>query len=395
MKRSRSRLLVGFGTVSVLISLFLLFRENNVGEATGDTPIYKEFRVERGTFQTVVSASGVVKPIDRVEIKSKASGQIMVLSIERGDYVRKGDLIAKLDQRDERAELEQARANLDIAKAELRQAQLNFDRRDQLFKKGLISEEALGEIELNLAVAKGKLVQARTAVGRAEERFSESVVRAPIDGTILQKYVEEGQIIASGVSNVGGGSPIADIADMTRVHVEAGVDEIDIGKINEGQTARVVAEAYPEIQFKGKIVRIAPEAKVEQNVTLFDVIIEVENGDGKLKSGMNATVEITIEKKEDVLIAPTLVLKMPRRRKGKPDVRMAFVRQGDEFVSRKVEVGLFNFKQAEIISGLQEGDIVGVAMVSRLKQDSERLQNRIRSSRGFGSPSSSSSQKTK
>ena len=134
------------------------------------------------------------------------------------------------------------------------------------------------------------------------------MARAPIDGIILQKYVEEGQIIASGVSNVSGGTPIVDIADMNSVYIEAGIDEIDIGKILAGQSATIIAEAYPNIKFRGKIVRIAPEAKIEQNVTLFDVIVEVVNTEGKLKSGMNTSIEITIKKEENVLLVPTAAL---------------------------------------------------------------------------------------
>lgn len=370
---------------------FLLFRIGNFSSAKEEGVKYKKLLIQRGTFQIAVSASGEVKPIDRIEIKSKASGRIEELPIEEGDFVEKDDLIARLDQKDERAEVEQAQADLDIAKAELKQAQHTFDRREQLFQKGLISEEERDQIELSLAVARGKLVQAKTALERAKERFSESVVQAPIDGVILQKYVEEGQIIASGVSNVGGGTPIVDIADMSSVYIEAGIDEIDIGKVKVGQSAIVVAEAYPQLKFHGKIVRIAPEAKIEQNVTLFDVIIEVKNTDGKLKSGMNANVEITIVKKENVLLAPAIALHTPKGPKAKPNVRVVLLKKGNEFVPKRVEIGLSNFKQAEVVSGLQEGDILGVPMTSRLKAANERLEERIRSTRGFGTSSSSSS----
>lgn len=388
MKLTKKQLLLGVGTIALVILGFLFFQNGSVDEAIGDAPKYKELEVRRGTFQIIVSATGEVKPIDRIEIKSKASGVVEELPVEQGDFISKGTLIARLDQKDERAELEQAQADLDIAKAELKQAEHNFKRRDQLFQKGLISEEELGEIELNLATAKGKLIQAKTALERARERLAEAIVRAPIDGIILQKYVEEGQIITSGVSNVSGGTPIADIADMSSVHIEAGIDEIDIGKVKEGQSAIVVAEAYPQKRFRGKIVRIAPEARIEQNVTLFDVIIEVENTNGLLKSGMNANAEITIVRKEDVLLVPALALQMPKgkRKRGRPNrnLRITLLKQGDEFVPHKVEVGLSNFKDAVVVSGLKEGDILGVPMLSRLKAANERFEQRIRSSRTFG-----------
>lgn len=386
----KKQILIGLGVIAVAILVFFIFKNGELDEAKGDAPHYKEFTISKGTFEIVVSATGVVQPIDRVEIKSKASGTIEELAIEQGDHVKKGDLIARLDQKDERAEYEQAQANLDIARAELKQAQLNYDRRGRLFEKGLVSEEELGEIELALATAKGKLVQAKTALERATERLAEAVVRAPINGVILQKYVEEGQIIASGVSNVSGGTPIVDIADMNSVYIQAGVDEIDIGKIRPGQAAVVRAEAYPNLQFNGTIVRIAPEAKVEQNVTLFDVIIEVENTDDKLKSGMNATAEITIVSKDDVLLVPAVALQQSGQRGGPGAARTVFIKQGDKFVPHEIEIGLSSFKDAEIVSGLKEGDIVGVPMYSRLQADNERMERMIRSSRSFGTSSNDS-----
>ncbi|MFQ5786671.1 MAG: efflux RND transporter periplasmic adaptor subunit, partial [Thermodesulfobacteriota bacterium] len=270
-------------------------------------------------------------------------------------------------------------------KAELKQAQSTFDRRNQLFQSNLISEEEQDQIELGLAVARGKLVQATTALERAKERLNESVVRSPINGIILQKYVEKGQIIASGVSNVSGGTPIVDIADMSSVYIEAGIDEIDIGKIRLGQSSIVVAEAYPKLKFSGKIVRIAPEAKIEQNVTLFDVIIEVGNTEGKLKSGMNTDIQISIVNREDVLLAPAIVFQqISLEANAQSNERMVLLKQGNKFVPHKVKIGLSNFKQVEILSGLTENSILGVPITSRLKEENDWRENRIKKSRSFG-----------
>lgn len=387
MRLSKTRIIISLVLIAIFVTIVVYFVNGKATDGQKGGPKFKEFTVQRGTFRVIVSANGVVKPIDRVEIKSKASGQIEELPVEEGDYVRKGQLIARLDQKDERAAVAQAQADLDIAKAELQQAQRIYDRRNELFEKQLVSEEEWNQIELNLTVAKGKLVQVTTTLERAQERLSESVVRAPIDGVILQKYVEEGQIIASGVSNVGGGTPIVDIADMSSVHIEAGIDEIDIGKVQIGQSALVTAEAYPQIQFTGEVVRIAPEAKIEQNVTLFDVVVEVENTDGKLKSGMNTAIEITIVEKNDILLAPAVALQTPSGPPGQSDERMVFLKKDDEFVPRRVTIGLSNFRQAEILSGLNEGDILGVPMTSRLKAENEQMEERIRSSRSFGTSS--------
>ncbi len=399
MRNIKGILITGISLISVIAGITVFFLSGNGSDSGRNRIKFKEVIVERGTFQIIVMANGVVKSIDRIEIKSKASGEIVELPVEEGDFISQGDLIARLDQKDERAEAAQTQADFDIAMAELKQAQSTFERRNQLFQDNLISEEEQGQITLDLAVAKGKVIQASTTLERTQERLSEAVVRAPIDGTILQKYVEEGQIIASGVSNVSGGTPIVDIADMSSVYIETGIDEIDIGKVQIGQFATVIAEAYPELEFNGEIVRIAPEAKIEQNVTLFDVVVEVKNNDGKLKSGMNTRVEIEIAKKENVLLAPVITMQIPDAKdlgdyqNRDANVRSVLLKQEGKFILQIVETGLSNFKQVIILAGVEEGSILGVPMTSRLKNENDRLEARIRSSRSFGSKKRSPSSK--
>ena len=348
----------------------------------------KDVTVERGRFRLAVSASGLVRPIDRIELKSKASGEVTELPIEVGDRVEKGALIAQLDQLEERAALAQAGANLEIARAELELAEKNFERRKQLFSSDVIAKEARDETELNLAVARGKLLQATTTLERARERMQDSVITAPVDGIILQKYVESGQIIASGVSNVGGGTPIADIADMRDAHIEAGVDEIDIGKITVGQIATIRADAYPDQVYEGEVVRIAPEARVEQNVTVFDVVVEVQNTDGNLKSGMNTTVEIVIVDLPDVLTIPVTAVQESDtgrdRSPGGGGAATVLVKEGNDYVPHEVRTGSTNYRLVEVLSGLEEGAVLGIPMVSRLKEENDRLDARVRDSRSFG-----------
>ncbi len=357
-------------------------------DAGQDAPRYKEVTAERADFRIAVTANGLVKPIDRIELKSKASGAVIELPIEVGDQVEKGALIAKLDQVDERTALAQARADLDIARAELDLAEKNFERRQQLFSGDIISKEAQDQTELDLAVARSKLVQATTALDRAEEQMEDTVITSPVDGIILQKYVERGQIIASGVSNVGGGTPIADVADMRDVHIEAGIDEIDISKIVVGQKAAIRAEAYPEKVYTGEVVRIAPEARVEQNDTLFDVVVRVENIDANLKSGMNATVEVVIVEQPDLLTIPMAALQSASAgREGSPTVSassLVLVKDGGEYVPREIRTGRTDHRVIEVLDGLREGDVLGIPMVARLKEENDRLDARVRRTRSFG-----------
>ncbi len=381
---------VAVGVAAVVVTLLWLRGDGGVEGPDGTK--YKDVTAERTAFRLAVSADGLVRPIDRIELKSKASGEVIELPIEVGDRVEQGALIAKLDQVDERTALVQAQADLDIARAELGLAEKNYERRQQLFKNKVIAREAQDETELDLAVARSRLVQATTALERAQERMEDSVISAPVGGVILQKYVEKGQIIASGVSNVGGGTPIADIAAMDTVHIEAGVDEIDIGKIRVGQAATIRAEAYLEHVYHGKVVRIAPEARVEQNVTLFDVVVRVENSDGNLKSGMNATVEVVIVDRADVLTIPVSALQEARAGpNGAPGAApsegaapIVLVKENGSYVRREVRTGMSNYRIVEVLEGLEEGEVLGIPMVSRLKADHDRLDERVRRSRSFG-----------
>ncbi len=373
-------------TASLLTALAITLSGCSDADGTDDAPAgpsYKEVTPERGTFRIIVNANGLVRPIDRIELKSKASGEVIELPIEVGQQIARGTVIAKLDPIDARTALEQTQADHDIALAELALAEKNFERRKELFGRNVISLEAQDQTELDLAVARGKRIQTTTARERAEERMRDTTITAPVDGIILQKYVEKGQIIASGVSNVGGGSPIADIADMSAIHIEAGVDEIDIGKIQVGQHATIRAEAYPDIRYSGTVARIAPEARLEQIITLFDVITRVENIDGNLKSGMNATVEIVVVEVPDVLTIPITALQ-DRGDSLSAGEAQVLVKQGDVFGERAIQIGRNDHRVVEVTQGLSEGDVLGIPMVSRLKRDHERLDSRIRQSRSFG-----------
>jgi len=378
------RALGSIGLVLATAAIGACSLQSNDGADPQSEPSYKKVVVERLPLRIAVTAGGLVRPIDRIELKSKASGEVIDLPIEVGDSIAKGTLVAKLDQVEERNALAQARTDLDIARAELELAEKNFERRKQLFSSDVISKEAQDQTELDLAVARSQLVRANTGLERTQERMEDTIIQAPVDGIILQKYVEKGQIIASGVSNVGGGTPIADIADMRRVHVEAGIDEIDIGRIDVGQRAAVRAEAFADHLYEGVVVRIAPEARVEQNVTLFDVVVEVENSNARLKSGMNANVEIVIVDEPAALLIPLAALQREAQGTGGAEVPVVLVEDAGDFVRREIRTGRTDYRVVEVLSGLSAGDVLGIPMVSRLKDEHDRMDARIRRSRSFG-----------
>jgi len=318
MKRVRVIVL----TVTLIVAVFaggyyFLGSSKEPETPTVSGQVQRVVRVTRGNLNLVVSANGVVQPINRVEIKSKASGQIEQLNFEEGQFVQKGDLLIALDQRTAKNDYEQAKADLELAQANLKQAENNYRRAQELFSKNLISEQERDQSRVDFVRAQSQLIKAQAALSSAEERLRDTRVVAPISGIILTKNVEIGQIISSGVSNVGGGTLLATLADMNEVHVETNVDEVDIGKVRVGQRAKVVADAYPDESFWGEVVRIAPLGKTQQNVTTFNVIVLVKNIGNRLKAGMSASVDIEIFNRQNVLLVPAEALKDPQSEQGR------------------------------------------------------------------------------
>lgn len=369
--------------------------------------------VKRGNLIVAINSNGIVESILAVELKSKASGEIIELSIEEGDFINKGQLIARLDAATAENDYNQAKADVEVARVALSQAEKQAERQKQLYSQGLISELDFESATLAREQANSRLVQAKVALEYAKERLSDTVIKSPIDGIVLKKYVEKGQIIASGISNVSGGTTIATIADMSKVYIRASVDEVDIGQIAPAQKATVNAESYPDREFYGEVLRIHPQAKVEQNVTTFDVTIEVDNAEGLLMSGMNASVEIIAGYKENVLLIPREALtdmrtiarmagaqpgsaeelqksNMPggstsqpgfhqkqTQKKSNP-TRMVIAVVNGQQEPWQVEIGMSNFEQAEVLSGLVEGDTVLTTITSKALQDREAFLERIR-----------------
>ncbi|HPR64267.1 MAG TPA: efflux RND transporter periplasmic adaptor subunit [Thermoanaerobaculia bacterium] len=368
----------------LLFAGLLIFSLSSCSRARGETPDigvpYRDTTVTRSTFRTVVTADGSVEPIDRVEIKSKASGQIITLPVEEGDSVRKGQLIARLDQKDETAAVAQASADVDIARAQLTSAQRAYERRENLLQQNLISQEEYDGQALQLAVAKGNLLRATTTLDRAQERLDEAVVQAPVSGIVLKKYVEEGQIISSGTSTVTGGTAIVDIADLRSVYIVAGINEIDIASVRVGLRVGVTTDAYPQDRNRGIVVRISPEARLDQNVTLFDVVVKVENPDLRLKPGMNAHITIPVIEKPDVLLLPVLAVQGGKN----GEEEYVYVKSRAGYEPKPVKIGLRNFRDCEVLEGLEEGDVVGIPMRTQLKEENDRRENRFRSSRELG-----------
>lgn len=273
------------------------------GEAT-EAPSVQTGLVVRQDLRITAEATGQLEPIRQVEVKSKASGEVLSLLVDTGDEVEAGALLARVDPRDVENAFNQAQADLDVARARLDIARSQLERSRQLLESGVITEQENEARVLEFANAQAALVRAETNLELARLRLTDVTIRAPLAGTILQKSVEEGQVIQSAAGSVSGGTTLMIMAALDRMQVRTLVDETDVGQINPGMDATVRVEAFPGRVFQGKVEKIEPQAVVQQNVTNFPVIVTLDNREGLLKPGMNAEVQVLISERPRALLLP-------------------------------------------------------------------------------------------
>jgi len=271
--------------------------------------VYDSAPVETRSIQVTVDAAGVVEPESTIEVKSKASGEVLAVHAETGDIVEAGSLLVEIDKRTPRNSLAQTEAALTAAQARRQIAQTQMERAAALFKSQTLTQTDVEQTQLEFANAESQVVSTKVAVENARITLDDTDVRAPITGTIIEKTVEPGTVIASTTQNVSGGTTLMKMADLTTVQVRTRVDETDIGKIQPGMRTRVTVAAYPNQPFDGEVLKIEPQALIEQNVTQFSVLIKIANRGGLLKPGMNAEVQIEIANREGVPAVPTAALR--------------------------------------------------------------------------------------
>jgi HlyD family secretion protein len=272
-------------------------------------PLYDSAPVETRSIEVTVDAAGVIEADSVVELKSKASGEVRAVHAEIGDLVDAGTLLVEIDKRTPRNIVAQTEAALAAAKARRTIAKTQLDRANVLFKSQTLTQADVEKAELEFANADAQVVSAEVALENARITLEDTDVRAPIGGTVIEKTVEPGAVISSPTQAASGGTVLMKMADLTSVQVRTRVDETDIGKIQPGMTTRVTVAAYPNQPFDGTVLKIEPQAIVEQNVTMFAVLIKLQNRGGVLKPGMNAEVRISIASRDSVAAVPTAALR--------------------------------------------------------------------------------------
>jgi HlyD family secretion protein len=259
-----------------------------------------------------VEATGVIQPINAVQVRSKASGQIMKMPVELGSRVKPGDLLVQVDPRQVTNNYNQAKAALQAAEANLTVTKTQLDRANSLASAGVLTAPDLETAQLNYANAQSSVAAAKTNLDNAQIALEDARIAAPIAGVVIEKDVSLGQVISSATNNAGGGTLLLQMADLGQVMDSTLVSESDIGNVKPGQKATVKVDAYPNRAFTGTVEKIAPQATVQQSVTMFPVLIRLDNKDGALMPGMNSDVSVLVQQRTNVLTVPNDALRTPR-----------------------------------------------------------------------------------
>jgi HlyD family secretion protein len=320
---------------------------------------------EVGDVSVLLTEVGVIQPETMVEVKSKVSGKIVSLHVEEGDYVRKGQLLAKVEP-----DMAQARTVATLksgfgrARVDMERARQDYARDVELHKAGHISDEEfqlskddydIAEIEYESALEQMRLAEEDGVTMDPETESDELLdIVSPASGSVILVEIEEGEIVTSGALSYTSGSTLMTIADLSKMQIRAGVNEVDVGKIRDGQDVSIDVDAYPSVTFHGAITHIAPAARDEQGVKIFDVEIDITDSDQRLRPGMTANIEIQGDHREGVLTVPVEAV----FKKGGRYVVYVVAPEGGEPVERDVTVGISNISKTEIVEGLTEGETV-------------------------------------
>jgi len=352
--------------VIIAAGLFLYLKGN------GKDAAFKTEKVSRGEIKSVVTATGTVNAVTTVSVGSQVSGTIKRLMVDYNSPVKKDQLLAQIDPSTFQAQVDQAMANLWSAKANMEKAAVatldarrTLQRSKDLFAQNFIARSDLDTAETNALsaeaqqkVSQAQVGQAQAALKIAETNLQYTNILSPVNGTVISRSVDIGQTVAASFQT----PTLFSIAqDLTKMQIDTNVDEADIGKILVGQAVSFTVDAYPDTIFTGKVAVVRNAPITVSNVVTYDVVIQVENPQLKLKPGMTANVSITIEIHPDVLRIPnaslrfkpadTIVISEKKRDKQGAKKTKVWILEKDKPKSVNVTIGLSDGSYTEINAG--------------------------------------------
>ena len=389
MKKKRTKWIIIIAILAVIVAIVFI---RNGAKAGGKELVIRTHVVEEYTVENTVTATGTIEPVETVEVGTQVSGKVETIYVDFNSVVKKGDLLCELDKLTLNESVSRAKANLESAESQLKYAKSTFERTQQLYKNKAATladfeaaQNTYTQAQMSKKNAQAQYDQARVDLGYAD-------IYSPIDGVVLDRAVEVGQTVAASFST----PTLFTLAnDLTRMQVEANVDEADIGQVKLNQRVTFTVDAYPEDVFNGTVNQIRMKPTTTSNVVTYTVIIDAPNPDQKLFPGMTASVTIVTEE-ETGLAAPAeafsftpseqimkemmknaerpsdnnmgrpeppfggkpeMMQERPRFNEGERPI-MIWIKKGSNIMPRPVKTGMSDGAYKIIESGVNEGDSV-------------------------------------
>ncbi|MBI5635294.1 MAG: efflux RND transporter periplasmic adaptor subunit [Nitrospirae bacterium] len=318
--------------------------------------------VKRRDIAASVQSTGVIRAKIGAEVKvgARISGRVERLYANIGDVVKKGQLIARLEQVDLQAKVDEAKMNLKTAEANLELSQKTIQRMQNLYAKDFVSKDKVDLAERDLKAAQAQVNQIKEAIRFSETQMSYANIYAPISGVIASVTTQQGETVSASSLSV---PTFVTIVDLSRLEIYAYVDETDIGKIKPGLEATFTVDSFPEKDFSGKVSAVYPKATIQDNVVYYITLVSIENPEGKLKPDMTVNASIFLNRRNNVLAVPNKAIK---REGGK---KVLQVLENNRPVQKSVKTGWKDTAYTEIIEGIKEGDMAITGEVTKTENE--------------------------
>lgn len=352
-------------------------------------------KVEKGTISNTVTATGTLEAVKTVEVGTQVSGVIEKIFVDYNSQVKKGQLLAQLDETPLIAQLDQSKASVDQAEAQVKYQKATYERYKALLAKKLIAQSDFDLAEFNYNNALGSLNNAKSMYDKNKINLSYARIYSPIDGTVLDRAVEVGQTVAASFNT----PTLFTIAnDLTQMRVEAKVDEADIGQLVNGQRVEFTVDAFPTRKFSGDVTEIRLQPVTTNNVVTYIVVIGAPNPENILKPGMTANATFYVTERKDILIVSAKATRftpdpatlaaymppmggdgvqaaeppvpmgegvMPTQESGNDSIHTVWIKESNGGIHpQKVTVGVTDEINYEVVNGLKEGDEVITTMTT-------------------------------
>ena len=320
-----------------------------------------------------VTVAGEISPAEKVSVRPEVNGKIAELAVDISDFVAKGELLFRLDDKDIQIEIDSRKKQIDSANLQLAQAKKEYERSEQLFEDDLVSKEVFEATKNKYELSVISKDRAQNDYDLTAEKLSKTSVVAPFDCTVLSRPVSIGQAV-SGSGGQSGGTEVMEVADLKNLIILSHVNQADVSRMKKNQNVSIEIEAVADLVVQGTVERIAPQATIKSGIKGFSTRIKLLDTDSRVIPGMTATINIPVADSKGVVGARLAAIFTERNEAEQKTETYAYVKnaENDTFVKQMIEVGVNDLNYAEVLRGLKIGDVVSLE-----KPDDEKVTETI------------------